>query len=151
MKNITIINGNVFDSKLQTIVNTVNCEGVMGKGIALEYKKRYPSMFDSYKKACQKQLLSPGKLLLYTKETDHWILNFPTKDKWKFPSKLQYIEDGLKKFVETYKGKGITSIAFPQLGCTNGGLKWEDVEPLMIKYLSMVDIPVEIYIYKAEN
>jgi O-acetyl-ADP-ribose deacetylase (regulator of RNase III) len=142
-------NGNLFDSNAQTIVNTVNCVGVMGKGIALTFKNKYPNMFNSYKTICDKQLLSPGKLLLYTKETP-WILNFPTKNHWKNPSKIEYIEEGLRKFVEIYKEKGITSIAFPLLGCANGGLNWEEqVKPIMEQYLSNLDISVEIWIYKG--
>jgi O-acetyl-ADP-ribose deacetylase (regulator of RNase III) len=104
-------------------------------------------MFISYKKVCNSKLFSIGKLQLY-KDKEKWILNFPTKYHYKNPSKMEYIETGLKKFVEIYKDKGITSIAFPQLGCSNGGLDWKDVEPLMVKYLDNLDIPVEIYIFE---
>lgn len=143
---LTYIHGNIFDSKSQTIVNTVNTVGVMGKGIALEFKKRYPDMFLSYQKVCKTGHFHTGMLQLY-KNQNPWILNFPTKEHWKNPSKLDYIEEGLKKFVETYQKKEIISIAFPQLGCANGGLNWGDVQPLMEKYLSNLDIDVEIYIY----
>jgi O-acetyl-ADP-ribose deacetylase (regulator of RNase III) len=144
---VTIIKGNLFNSKCQTIVNTVNCVGVMGKGIALQYKKMYPDMFQSYKNICDQKLLEPGMLQLW-KGPDKWVLNFPTKNHWRAPSNIDWVISGLEKFVETYKERGITSIAFPQLGCANGGLKWEDVGPLMKKYLDPLDIPVEIYIYK---
>ena len=136
--------GDLFNSEAQTLVNTVNCVGVMGKGIALEFKKRYPDMFKSYKSICDKKLLRPGTLQLY-KKSDQWILNFPTKDHWRNKSKMQWLEDGLSKFRETYKEKGISSIAFPKLGCSNGGLKWEEVKPLMEKYLTDLDIKIEIY------
>lgn len=133
---------------MQTIVNTINCVGVMGKGIALVFKLRYPDMFDIYKEYCRSKLITTGKLWLYKgDDSDPWVLNFPTKFHWKYPSKLEYIEEGLEKFVATYKEKGITSIAFPMLGTNNGGLDKSTVLPLMEKYLSQCDIPVEIYDY----
>lgn len=145
---ITYKNGSLFEGSEQTIVNTVNCVGVMGKGIALEYKRLYPDMFKKYKSHCNNKIMNIGTLYLF-KADDRWILNFPTKFHWRDKSKLSYLEDGLKKFVDTYKDKGITSIAFPQLGCQNGGLDWEtDVKPLMETYLSSLDdIEIVIYIY----
>lgn len=151
MNNIKIISGNIFNTKAQTIVNTVNCVGVMGKGIALVYKLRYPNMFDVYQEYCRQNLISIGKLWIYKgNEKDPWVLNFPTKTHWKLPSEYEYIEKGLQKFVETYKDKGITSIAFPLLGANNGGLDGHKVEELMISYLSKCDIPVEIYHYNPQ-
>lgn len=148
MNNITFIKGNIFNTKAQTIVNTVNCVGVMGKGIALVFKLRYPLMFDIYKQYCNAHLIGIGKLWLYKGNIlDPWVLNFPTKIHWKYPSKLEYIEAGLKKFVETYKDRGITSVAFPLLGVNNGGLDKDVVTELMIRYLNVCDIPVEIYLY----
>ena len=148
MSNITIINGNIFNSKAQTIVNTVNCVGVMGKGIALVFKLRYPSMFEVYQEYCKQKLIAVGKLWIYKGEpSDPWVLNFPTKTHWKLPSEYEYIEKGLQKFVDTYKEKGITSIAFPLLGAFNGGLDKDRVMDIMISCLSQCDIPVEIYQY----
>ena len=148
MNNISIVKGNIFNTKSQTVVNTVICVGVMGKGIALVYKLRYPLMFDLYKDYCYKKLIKIGKLWLYKGENDDpWVLNFPTKFHWKYPSKMEYIEAGLKKFVETYQERGITSIAFPLLGTNNGGLDRDIVLNLMISYLSKCDIPIEIYEY----
>lgn len=141
---IHYIEGNIFDSPAQVIVNAVNTVGVMGKGIALEYKKRYPRMFELYKNMCEKRLLKIGKLALIY-EPDHWILLFPTKENWRYPSKLEYIEEGLSKFVKTYAEKNISSIAFPKLGCGNGELEWSKVKELMEKYL--ISLPIEIYIY----
>ena len=144
-------NDNLFDSECQTLVNTVNRNGVMGKGIALQFKQRYPEMFDEYKLACKlKQIYIGGDLWIY----DHMdlynpkkILCFATKEDWWNPSKLVWIERGLKIFVQTYKAFGITSIAWPKLGCTNGKLDWEtEVKPLMVKYLNNTDIINEIYI-----
>lgn len=148
MNNITIVRGNIFNTKAQTVVNTVNCVGVMGKGIALVYKLRYPQMFDIYQDYCKRHLISIGKLWLYKGDgTDPWVLNFPTKFHWKYPSKIEYIEQGLKKFVDTYDKCGITSVAFPMLGTHNGGLDKDAVRALMINYLSQCNIPIEIYDY----
>lgn len=147
---IEIIKGNIFNTKAQTIVNTINCVGVMGKGIALVYKLRYPKMFDLYSEYCKSKLIGIGKLWLYKGEPDvPWVLNFPTKFHWKYPSKMEYIEKGLQKFVETYKDKGIISIAFPMLGTHNGGLNKDEVLSLMQQYLSQCDIPIEIYDYDS--
>jgi O-acetyl-ADP-ribose deacetylase (regulator of RNase III) len=144
---IKVVKGNIFNSSCQTVVNTVNCVGVMGKGIALVYKLRYPNMFAIYKKHCDNRLIETGKLWLYKEgdEGDPWVLNFPTKNHWKYPSKMEYIESGLKKFMETYKLQGITSIAFPLLGAHNGGLERNDVLTLMTSYLDKCEIPVEVY------
>lgn len=145
---IKIVNGNIFNSKAQTIVNTVNCVGVMGKGIALVFKLRYPNMYEQYQKLCDQHLIEIGKLWIYKGEkSDPWVLNFPTKTHWKLPSEYEYIEKGLQKFVDTYKEKGITSVAFPLLGAFNGGLDKERVIEIMQSYLSRCDIPIEIYQY----
>lgn len=139
-----IQNGNLFDSRCQTLVNTVNCIGVMGKGIALEFKRRYPAMFEVYRRICQQGLLEVGKLQLW-KGSDHWVLNFPTKQHWRDQSQMEWIEEGLRKFVATYREKNITSIAFSMLGCGNGGLDKEEVLPLMQKYLERCEgLKVEI-------
>jgi len=141
--------GNLFDSECQTLVNTVNRNGVMGKGIALQFKQRYPDMFNEYKLACKrKQIGIGGDLWIYDyidMYKPHKILCFATKEDWWCSSKLIWIERGLTYFINTYKQLGITSCAWPKLGCTNGGLKWEDVKPLMIKYLEPLTIKCEIY------
>lgn len=124
------------ESDVQTLVNTINCVGVMGKGIALEFKNRYPAMFDKYKSFCDKGVFKPGVLWIYKADDGKWVLNFPTKVDWKNPSEIEYIEEGLKKFVEIWEDKGIKSIAFPLLGCSNGGLNPDEVIPLMEKYLN---------------
>lgn len=147
---IQYIEGDLFSSPAQVIVNTVNTVGVMGKGVALSFKKRYPDMFQHYKNTCEKRLLTIGKLMLFY-EPDHWILLFPTKENWRNPSKMEYIEKGLMKFVNTYAEKGITSIAFPRLGCGNGGLDWKDVKPLMEKYLNPLPIDVYVYLGKIDD
>lgn len=141
---IEYIIGDIFDSPAQVIVNTVNTVGVMGKGLALTFKQRYPDMFEAYRTACEKHQLTTGKLMLWY-APDHWLLLFPTKENWRNPSKLEYIEKGLYKFVNTYTDKNITSVAFPRLGCGNGELNWDDVRPLMEKYLK--PLPIDVYIY----
>jgi O-acetyl-ADP-ribose deacetylase (regulator of RNase III) len=145
---IEYIEGDIFESPAQVIVNTVNTVGVMGKGLALSFKQRYPQMFEKYKIACEKHLLTIGKLMLFY-EADHWLLMFPTKENWRNPSRLEYIEKGLMKFVQTYAEKNITSIAFPRLGCGNGELNWADVKPLMERYLKK--LPIDVYIYLGTN
>lgn len=142
--------GDIFESKMQVIVNPVNCVGVMGGGLAAEFKKRYYEMFLEYRFLCESEIIVPG-FLHYWNENPPWehsVLNFPTKDDWKNPSELSYIRDGLQDFVERYKEMGITSIAFPALGAGLGGLDWADVEPIMLYFLNQVDIPVEIYLPK---
>lgn len=142
------IKGNIFNSNCQTIVNTVNCVGVMGKGIALVHKLRYPEMYLEYREHCKNKLIKIGSLWLYTKQGNApWILSFPTKNHWKYPSKIEWIEQGLQKFVETYDKKCITSIAFPLLGTHNGGLDSNQVKRLMDEYLSICSIEIEIYEY----
>ena len=142
---ITYLKGDIFSSPAQVLVNTVNTVGVMGKSVALEFKKRYPAMFKSYERVCDEKQLEIGKLLLW-KGPEKWVLMFPTKKHWRNPSKLEYIETGLQKFADTEVEKGIASIAFPRLGCGNGGLDWEEVRPLMERYLERLSIPVYIYV-----
>lgn len=142
------IKGNIFNSKCLALVNTVNCVGVMGKGIAQVHKLRYPKMYEEYKEHCKNKLIKIGSLWLYNKQQNApWILNFPTKFHWKYPSKIEWIEQGLQKFVATYEKKGITSIAFPLLGTHNGGLHTNEVKKLMDEYLGKCHIDIEIYDY----
>jgi O-acetyl-ADP-ribose deacetylase (regulator of RNase III) len=139
----------LFESPAKVLVNTVNTVGVMGKGIARTFKDVYPEMFRQYQQLCEKKRLHTGKLWLY--KTDHkWILNFPTKVHWRQPSKPQYVEEGLKTFVSTYAVQGITSVAFPKLGCGNGELDWEGVvQPMMIQYLA--NLAIEIFVYDFDR
>jgi O-acetyl-ADP-ribose deacetylase (regulator of RNase III) len=148
---IEYIEGDILKAKTQVVVNTVNCEGVMGKGLALQFKKNFPDMFAEYKKKCKEGKISIGKLDLYKSPFRYWILNFPTKDHWRKPSKLDYIEKGLIEFVNKYQEWGITSIAFPKLGCQQGGLDWVDVKPIIEKYLDLPGLNVEIFSYKPSE
>ena len=139
----------LLESPVQTLVNTVNCVGVMGKGLAQAFKDREPAMFSAYKKVCEQGLLEPGKLWLW-RGADSWTLNFPTKKHWRNPSKLDWVESGLKKFASAYEAQGIKEISFPRLGCGNGGLDWEDVRPLMEHYLKPLPIPIFIHDYSVD-
>jgi O-acetyl-ADP-ribose deacetylase (regulator of RNase III)/uncharacterized protein YwgA len=136
--------GNIFESNCSTIVNTVNCVGVMGKGIALEFKKKYPEMFMEYVLKCDRGQVQPGVPYVY-QNNGISILNFPTKDHWRSPSRLSYVIDGLDWFAENYKKYDIKSIAFPPLGCGNGGLTWSVVGPIMYQKLGKLPIDIEIY------
>lgn len=142
--------GDIFESKAQVIVNTVNCKGVMGKGLALAFKQKFPAMIPVYQQECKTGKLRIGRPSLY-QLSKPWILNFPTKNEWKFPSKIEYLEKGLEYFLDNYKKAGIKSIAFPKLGAQNGKLSWDDVGPLMAKYLSQTDIDVFIYIAEGDK
>lgn len=141
---ISYIEGDIFGSPAQVIVNAVNTVGVMGKGLALSFKQKYPDMFRAYRAACEMRQFEIGKLMLW-KKSEPWILLFPTKTDWREPSRIEYIEAGLKKLTSTYADKSITSIAFPKLGCGNGGLEWDEVRPVMERYLSL--LPILVYIY----
>lgn len=143
---LTFVKGDIFKSNAQVLVNTVNCRAVMGKGLALEFRKRFPQMFEEYKKECKAGRLKIGTLHLY-RSKDKWVLNFPTKDHWRSRSKIEYIERGLQYFVEHHREWGIRSIAFPKLGCNLGGLDWQEVKEKMIGYLGNLD-DIEIYIYE---
>lgn len=143
---ITYVDGDLFTSPAHALVNTVNTVGVMGKGIAREFKSVYPDMFATYRRYCNEGELKIGRLHLH--KTPHkWVLNFPTKSHWRSPSRLRYIELGLRAFRQTYLDTGIRSIAFPALGCGNGQLDYDrQVKPLMEEYLSSLSIPVFIYL-----
>jgi len=122
----------------------------MGKGIAAEFRTRYPSMYKEYQSICKKGLLQPGKLWLWY-GPDRWVLNFPTRKHWRNPSKLEWIEAGLLKFADNFEKKNIREIAFPRLGCGNGGLQWGQVQPLMERYLAELPIPVFIHLHDVDT
>jgi O-acetyl-ADP-ribose deacetylase (regulator of RNase III)/uncharacterized protein YwgA len=140
-----IIVGDILQSKAQTLINTVNCVGIMGKGIALEFKKRFPEMFQDYVERCERKEIKPGVPYLYKTLFPPQIVNFPTKDHWKSVSRITDIERGLQLLSNQYKGWGITSLAIPPLGCGNGQLGWKAVGPLIYRYASKMTIPVEMY------
>ena len=149
---LSITTGNLFSSHCQTLVNTVNCVGVMGAGIALEFKLRYPEMFVRYVEHCRSKRIDIGKLWLYKppQPDKQWVLNFPTKRDWKHPSKVEYLQKGLQRFVETYAQKGIESIAFPILGSQNGKIPESESIAVMVRYLYQCDVDIEIYRYSPD-
>jgi O-acetyl-ADP-ribose deacetylase (regulator of RNase III) len=135
-----------FESDAHVLVNTVNCVGVMGRGIALEFKKRYPEMYREYRIRCFEKNVRIGEPYIYKVSDEKWILNFPTKDHWKDPSRLEWIDAGMLYLVAHAREWGIRSIAIPALGCSNGGLNWKrDVLPLLVTRASALGVPVELY------
>lgn len=142
--------GNLLDSGAEALVNTVNTIGVMGKGIALQFKNMFPNNYKIYAKACKNSEVKTGKLLVTEEETmlkgKKIIINFPTKTDWRKPSEYSYIEDGLKNLVKIIQEQNIKSIAIPPLGSGNGGLDWNKVKVILGNYLSGLDC--EIYIYE---
>lgn len=142
---VEVLIGDLFDSKAQTLVNTVNTVGVMGKGIALEFKKRFPDMYEDYVRRCEAGEVRLGEPYLYKRLIPPWILNFPTKDHWRSVSKLSDIVRGLEYLEQHYQGWGITSLAVPPLGCGYGQLDWRIVGPTLYQQLSRFNIPVELY------
>jgi O-acetyl-ADP-ribose deacetylase (regulator of RNase III) len=142
---LRFMSGDLFESKAETLVNTVNCVGIMGKGVALAFKQRYPEMYEKYRLQCDRDEIQLGILTLYT-DTKPWIINFPTKHHWRSHSRLKSIEAGLEYLVQHYREWGITSLAMPALGCGHGGLDWRDVRPLIERYLGQLDdVEIEVY------
>ena len=137
--------GDLFASKAQTLVNTVNCVGVMGKGVALEFKKRFPANFEDYAKRCERKQVRLGEPYPFPDPSGRLIVNFPTKDHWRSPARLNDVERGLDYFVRNFAEWGIKSIAFPPLGCGNGGLEWSEVGPLTYRKLHQLPIDIEVY------
>ena len=142
---IHVASGNLLDSDAQTLVNTVNCVGAMGKGIALEFRKRFPAMYADYVAKCRAGQVALGRPYLYRPLFAPYILNFPTKGHWRSPSRLVDIEAGLDWLTRHYEEWGITSLAVPALGCGNGGLEWSAVEPVLCRYLDELTIPIQLY------
>src|SRR3972149_2161617 len=140
-----ILIGDILQSEAQTLINTVNCVGVMGKGIALEFKNRFPDMFQDYIERCNRHEVKPGQPYVYRTLLPPQIINFPTKDHWKSVSKLSDIGHGLEYLLAHYKEWGVQSLAIPPLGCGNGQLEWRAVGPLIYRFSKQMDIPVELY------
>ena len=137
--------GDLFQSEAQTLVNTVNCVGIMGKGVALEFKKRFPANFKDYAGRCERKQVHLGEPYLFADPSDRLIVNFPTKNHWRSPARLADIELGLDYFLRHYAEWGVTSVAMPPLGCGNGGLEWSEVGPLI--YRKLRDLPIDVEIY----
>lgn len=153
--NIKFMQGNIFETERQTIVNAVNCVGVMGAGIALEFKNRFENMFKEYKSRCEDSLINVGELWIYELKNEEKaghkfekILNFPTKIHFKNRSKVEFLQAGLEKFLRIYKTSGIKSAAFPLLGSGKGGIDPQISKQMMISYLQKAGIAVEIWEFK---
>ena len=139
---IRFTQGNLLEADAQALVNTVNTVGVMGKGIALMFKEAFPENFKAYELACKRKEVILGRMFV-TERADmfgpKWIINFPTKADWRYPSRIEWVEDGLEDLKRIIREKGIRSIAIPPLGSGNGGLKWSVVKPKITDALS--DLP----------
>ncbi len=143
---IILKQGNLLEDEAEALVNTVNCVGVMGKGIALQFKQAYPEMFSEYEKACRRKEVQPGKMHVVSTKSllnPKYIINFPTKRHWKNKSRMEDIELGLADLIKVVKELNIKSIALPPLGCGNGGLRWDEVRPKIeaaFKHLKEVEV-----------
>jgi O-acetyl-ADP-ribose deacetylase (regulator of RNase III) len=143
------VRGNLLKADVEAIVNTVNCVGFMGKGIALQFKKAFPFNFDAYQRACRRGEVQPGKMFIY--ETGmmmnpKYIINFPTKRDWRGKSKIEDIDSGLNALIEDVKRLEIRSVAVPPLGCGNGGLDWNVVRPKIIDaFRTLPEIELRLY------
>ncbi|HEX5244148.1 MAG TPA: macro domain-containing protein [Tepidisphaeraceae bacterium] len=146
---IRMAHGNLLDADVDALVNTVNTVGVMGKGIALMFKERFPENYEAYAAACKRKELAVGRMFVTESpelKGPRWIINFPTKAHWRNPSKIEWIESGLQDLHRVVKEKRIKSIAIPPLGSGNGGLNWHEVRPLIEASLSdLHDVEVVIY------
>ena len=162
--NLSLVDGDLFFSRLQTLTIPVNLQRVMGRGLALHTKQRFPDVYVAYQDACRSRRITATKPYLYKREGSldeeladfgadlttpnavKWFLLFATKRKWRENSRLEDIEGGLDWVQRNFKEQGIQSLAMPALGCGLGGLDWKDVGPLMCKYLHGIGIPVAIYL-----
>lgn len=146
---IPFTTGNILESGAEALVNTVNTVGVMGKGIALQFKRAFPANYKKYRDACQKGELQTGKLLVVQDSNlltgEKTIINFPTKKDWKNPSKNEYIASGLIALLAFLKQSSLKSIAIPALGCGNGGLDWQVIKPMLSGILGDLTIDITIY------
>jgi O-acetyl-ADP-ribose deacetylase (regulator of RNase III) len=168
-QNLFLVEGDMFFSTMQTFTISVNCVGVMGKGLASRAKYQFPDVYVVYQDVCRKRKLKMGKPYLIKRETsldyeladepsslsnanlEKWFLLFPTKNHWREKSDITAIEQGLQWVQDNYKKQGIKSLAIPALGCGLGRLEWRDVGPLLCKYLSTLDIQVAIYLPREKK
>jgi O-acetyl-ADP-ribose deacetylase (regulator of RNase III)/uncharacterized protein YwgA len=142
---VDVVVGDLFEASAQTLVNTVNCVGVMGKGVALQFKKRFPAMYEDYVQRCERDEVKLGQPYLYSNPELPHVLNFPTKGHWRSVARLKDIVAGLEYLEAHYRNWGITSLAVPPLGCGQGALDWHTVGPTLYERLSRLEIPVALY------
>ena len=149
--------GDMFQEPTHAIVNTVNCVGVMGKGVALEFKKRWPDNFEAYRKVCRDKKLVPGHMFVFDRgglvsDGPRFLINFPTKNNWRSKSKISYIKEGLDDLIRVINNEDIKSISIPPLGCGNGGLDWEEVKSIIIeKLISLSKVNIIVFSPKEDN
>lgn len=144
MSNVRVLEGDLLKSNMHALVNTVNTVGIMGKGVALAFKKHYPDMYQDYVKRCDRKEVRLGEPYVYRAD-DHLIVNFPTKEHWRSVSRLSDIVAGLEYLECHYREWQIRSLAVPPLGCGNGQLEWRVVGPILYRHLERLAIPVELY------
>lgn len=145
---ITYKRGNIFESPATALVNTVNCVGIMGKGIAHQFARAYPSMHTAYIRDCKQGLVRLGQVRTY-REAGKTIINFPTKGHWRAKSRLDDIKQGLVDLRNHLIADHVTSVAIPPLGCGNGGLEWADVRPLIESALDVPELAgTEIFVFE---
>lgn len=142
--------GDIFESGADALVNPVNTVGVMGAGLARQFRVRWPDMFTAYKTACRDGEIKPGKLWVYPTLTHNgrsarYIVCFPTKKHWRDNTPMEYVVWGLRNLVEMVEDLGVSSLAVPAVGCGLGGLPWEKVQPVMYEWLGKLNIPVDVY------
>lgn len=146
---IELTRGNILEADAEALVNTVNCVGVMGKGIALQFKHAFPDNFDAYQRACRNHEVSLGQMFIVPTGrmvNPRYIINFPTKQHWKGKSQLSFIQAGLKSLIQEVRRLGIASIAVPPLGCGNGGLEWTQVVPMINEaFTGLPDVQVLLF------
>lgn len=142
---INFVKGDILLSNDEAIINPVNIVGVMGKGLALQFKEKYPLNFKLYHNACKNNKVQIGKMYA-TRENNKIIINFPTKKHWRNPSKIEYINSGLDSLILLIQQNNIKSVSIPPLGCGCGGLNWDEVKQLIIQKLSILDnVIINIY------
>ena len=146
---IRFCKGNMFEDDAEAVVVTVNCVGVMGKGVALIARDLYPKNFENYRKMCRQNLYIPGCVHMFI-EDNKKVINFATKNHWRNPSHIGWIQKGLAELRRLIQDKSIKSIAVPPVGCGNGKLDWIEVEPLVKKWLEDLDCDVRLYAPETE-
>lgn len=144
--------GDLLVADAEALVNTVNCVGVMGKGIALQFKNRFPTNFKAYYEACERNAVTPGHMFVTERPNKpRYIINFPTKRHWRAKSRLDDVQSGLVALAEEIRSRNVRSIAIPALGCGNGGLEWRIVRPLIERELGELAADVHIMIFQPDD